>query len=65
MPITLSVYAQNAAGLTLDGYTDAQLAAADVNGDGISDLGDASCILSYYAKNAAGLNPTWEEILGK
>lgn len=61
----LSVYAQNAAGLTLDGYTDAQLAAADVNGDGISDLGDASCILSYYAKNAAGLNPTWEEILGK
>ena len=33
--------------------------------DGKLDLTDALNILTYYSHNAAGLNPTWDGILGK
>ncbi|MBQ8688107.1 MAG: Ig-like domain-containing protein [Ruminococcus sp.] len=59
----LSVYASQAAGLSVNAYTEAQLTAADVNSDSAVNLTDASAILSYYAQNAAGLNPSWNTIL--
>lgn len=36
--------------------------AADVNADDRMDISDATAILTYYARNAAGLNPSWDEI---
>ena len=38
--------------------------ALDLNGDGVTDLTDAGCILTYYAQNAAGMNPSWNDIIG-
>ncbi len=31
--------------------------------DMLISLNDATCVLSYYAKTAAELNPTWDEII--
>lgn len=45
-------------------FSEAQVAAADVNGDGAVDVKDAVAILTYYAKVSAGLQPTWEEVIG-
>ncbi len=56
--LTLTVYAQKSAGLTVD-CSEAQLAAADIDGDGNISVEDAVAILTYYAKQSAGLNPTW------
>lgn len=36
---------------------------ADINGDGTVDISDATAVLTYYAQYAAGLNPSWEDIL--
>ena len=41
-----------------------QISAADLNGDGVLDLSDAVYVLTYYAQNAAGMNPSWEDIIG-
>lgn len=34
----------------------------DINGDGIISVDDAVILLQYYAKQAAGLNPKWEDL---
>lgn len=57
--LTLTIYAQKSAGLTVD-CSEAQLAAADIDGDGNISVEDAVAILTYYAKQSAGLNPTWD-----
>lgn len=57
--LTLTIYAQKSAGLTVD-CSEAQLAAADIDGDGNISVEDAIAILTYYAKQSAGLNPTWD-----
>lgn len=36
---------------------------ADVDGDGMITVKDAQYVLIYYAKKAAGLNPTWEQVV--
>lgn len=77
----LKYYSNSAAGLdvTLLDTTDEDLEAlayflADVDteskagknsDDGKLDIADGVNILTYYSYNAAGLNPTWDEILGK
>lgn len=38
--------------------------AADVNGDGKVNAQDAAYLLSYCAQDGAGLQPTWEALLG-
>lgn len=62
--ITLTIYAGKAAGLSLDAFTEDEIAAADVDGDGKPGLSDASAILTYYAGKAAGLEADWDSILG-
>ncbi len=59
----MTMYARNAAGLSVDEYTEDQKQAADVDKDGDIDISDATAILTYYAQNAAGLNLTWDKIL--
>ncbi|MCI7423127.1 MAG: Ig-like domain-containing protein [Ruminococcus sp.] len=34
----------------------------DINGDGVISVDDAVILLQYYAKQAAGLNPKWEDL---
>ncbi|MCI7495510.1 MAG: Ig-like domain-containing protein [Ruminococcus sp.] len=34
----------------------------DINGDGVVGVDDAVILLQYYAKQAAGLNPKWEDL---
>lgn len=34
----------------------------DINGDGVIGVDDAVILLQYYAKQAAGLNPKWEDL---
>ena len=34
----------------------------DINSDGIISVDDAVILLQYYAKQAAGLNPKWEDL---
>lgn len=36
---------------------------ADIDGDGMITVKDAQYVLIYYAKKAAGLNPTWEQVV--
>ena len=36
---------------------------ADINGDGAITVKDAQYVLTYYAKKAAGLNPSWEIVI--
>lgn len=38
---------------------------ADINGDGAITVKDAQYVLTYYAKKAAGLNPTWEQVVNE
>lgn len=59
----LTIYAENAAGLSNNSYSVQQLKNADVNGDGVNDITDAALILQYYAMKAAGLDASWENIL--
>lgn len=76
----LSYYAQAAAQVEMDPLNeDANLVTlayflADVDtestagadsADGVLQIADAQAILAYYSQNAAELNPTWDEILGK
>ncbi|MGN0593258.1 MAG: dockerin type I domain-containing protein [Ruminococcus sp.] len=58
----LTIYAKQAAGISVDEYTESQKKAADINADDRMDISDATAILTYYARNAAGLNPSWDEI---
>ena len=46
-------------------YTDDQIAAADIDGDGSVDSTDVYYILYYVALQGAGKNPTWNFILGR
>ena len=57
------MYAYAAAGMDINGYTEEQLKAADVDEDGMITISDATYILTFYAQNAAGMNPSWEDIL--
>ena len=61
----LNIYANMAAGIDLSAYTDAQMSTADVDGDGNVSITDATFILTYYAQNAAGIETSWETLLGK
>ena len=61
--MTLSIYANQAAGLSNDRYTAGQLISADTDGAGSIDITDASAILSFYAQNAAGLRANWADVL--
>jgi len=45
--------------------TEDELKYADINNDGVLDIRDAQGILVYYAKKAAGLNPTWEAVINE
>lgn len=57
--------AKNAAGLSIDEFTDAQKRAADVDENGSIDIGDATGVLTYYAQSAAGLNPSWDDLFAE
>lgn len=61
--LVLTIYAENASGLSIDEYSDEQLSAADVNLDGNVSISDATAILTYYARNAAGLDTSWADII--
>ena len=63
--MALMIYANSAAGIDISGYTEEQLKAADVDEDGKISISDAAYILTFYAQNAAGMNPSWENILKK
>lgn len=60
----LTIYARTAVSLPLDEFTEKQRMAADADKDGMVTIFDATAILTYYAQYAAGLNPTWENIIG-
>lgn len=60
----LTLYASDAAGIVIDGVTEEQRLAADINGDGSVTISDATAILTYYSETAAGLDPSWEDIIG-
>ena len=38
---------------------------ADIDSDGMINVKDAQYVLTYYAKKAAGLNPTWEQAINE
>ena len=38
---------------------------ADIDSDGMITVKDAQYVLTYYAKKAAGLNPTWEQVVNE
>lgn len=40
-----------------------ELEYVDINGDKMITAEDAKLILVYYAKTAAGLKPTWEDVI--
>lgn len=61
--LVLTIYAENASGLSIDEYSEEQLLAADVNLDGNVSISDATAILTYYARNAAGLDTSWADII--
>ncbi|MDE6021279.1 MAG: hypothetical protein K2H01_09850 [Ruminococcus sp.] len=52
----LTIYAKQAAGISVDEFTKSQKNAADINKDDKVDIADATEILSIYSKNAAGLS---------
>lgn len=60
---TLVIYAKQAAGVSVDEYTERQRENADVNEDGIINTDDAAAILTYYAQSAAGLEVSWDNII--
>ena len=62
--IALSVYAMQAAGLSIERYSAVQQSAADADADSTVTITDATAILVYYARGAAGLTADWDEILG-
>ncbi len=59
----LAYYANIAVDIPTADYTIAKQMAADIDGNGTIDITDATAILTYYAQKAAGLEPTWEDIL--
>ena len=46
-------------------FTEDQLAAADIDGDGEINARDAAYLLTYIAQDGAGMEPSWDVILGK
>ena len=63
--LALNAYTNSMAGLN-SGLTDAQKAAADVNGDNEISIEDAQLILLYYVCNTlAGIPASWNELCGK
>ena len=42
--------------------TSTETVKGDINGDGVISVDDAVILLQYYAKQAAGLNPKWEDL---
>ena len=46
-------------------FTAAQFQAADVDGDGVVAVSDAVYLLTYYARKAAGIDVTWDDIVNK
>lgn len=42
--------------------TETETVKGDINGDGVISVDDAVILLQYYAKQAAGLNPKWEDL---
>ncbi len=61
--VVLSVYARRAAGISVDEYTQEELALGDVDGNEFVDISDTSFILTYYARRAAGIETTWESVV--
>lgn len=46
-------------------FTEDQLAVADIDGDGEVNSKDAAYLLTYIAQDGAGMEPSWDAILGK
>ena len=42
---------------------EAIMVCADVDGDGVVTIKDATCILLYYARNSAGLPCEWSDVI--
>ena len=66
--LTLQYYASTAASLDFRLHPqivthNAGVSAADIDGDGVVTVQDATAILSYYAQQAAGAAPSWEQVL--
>ena len=61
--MVLSMYAANAAGLSLDEYTYDQIMNADINYNDAIEITDATFILQYYAQSASGLDPLWDDLI--
>lgn len=38
--------------------------AADILGDGVISVEDAVAVLTYYAKTASGMQPSWADVIG-
>lgn len=51
-------------GVGLDGgFTDEQVVAADIDGDGKVDSTDIYYMLYYVALQGAGKNPSWQDVI--
>lgn len=60
----LDFYAKNAALIQDTTFTEEQFMNGDVNEDGEVNIADATIILEYYARTAAGLDVSWNELIG-
>ena len=45
------------------GFTDEQVVAADIDGDGKVDSTDIYYMLYYVALQGAGKNPSWQDVI--